>query len=304
MTIGIAASGENAGRAVLAALAAVEAVGHGAIGGFVSAVSLAGGKIVRGETQIGGTGAVRFTEPCALFETAPMAALISSGPNRPDPLSDFTLAAPGAGIVTGHRLPNAVGQNGLSMNRHVLELMAAGHGARQAIESVITGNPSADCGLAAIDCRGEGHVLQTPTASRPDSHLLRETRGAATVCVLHNGIQPHRPLAALALEIALETMLPDMRPASDIVLSRGCPVRQGPEAILKIDQNRHVSELTLPDAQASGVAVLNLGYRPRVVAHTGREGVLTYEPFVVAKDGRVVSVDGLEAKQIATGEVK
>ena len=62
MTIGIGAAGPNAGLAVFRALAAAEAVGHGAIGGFaVFAVLTADGRVIRAETQRGGS-ATLFTD--------------------------------------------------------------------------------------------------------------------------------------------------------------------------------------------------------------------------------------------------
>ncbi|MEO1493139.1 MAG: hypothetical protein AAFV19_13375 [Pseudomonadota bacterium] len=302
MTIGIAAFGSNAGRAVLAALSAVEAVGTGAIGGFVSAVGLADGRVLRAETQDGGTAALRFAPSGPDFETTTMAALISSGPNRPEPLSAFALAEPGVGIVTGHRLPNAVGQDGVPMNRKVLHLMRAGIPACAAIEKVIAANPGADCGLAAIDANGNGFALQTVAAVRPDSHLLCRAEGKATVCMLHNAIQPHKPLAALAIEVALNVIQPELRPTAHIVLARGCPVRTGDEPALTIGEDRTVREIRVPNASTLGEQVLNLGYRPVVLGSGDLREVLAYEPFVVANDGLVVSVDGAESMQIATGE--
>ncbi len=57
MTIGIAAFGAGAGRGVIAALKAVECVGRGAIGGFVSFAAIKGdGSLVRASIQTGGGG--------------------------------------------------------------------------------------------------------------------------------------------------------------------------------------------------------------------------------------------------------
>lgn len=301
MTIGIAAYGANAGKAILDAVAAAEAVGTGAIGGFVSAVCLADGAVVRGETQAGGIAAIRFATARTAFETATMAALISSGPHRPEPLSAFALAEPGVGVVTGHRLPNTPGADGKPMNQSVLERMASGTPTRHAVREVIESNPSADCGLAAIDAAGNGFAMQTPAALRPDSHLVCQTRNGATVCVAHNAILPHESLAALVVEIALDRMVPGLRASAEVTLARGCPVRTGTPAGLAIDGERHVREITLPDVPQRGKTVLNLGYRPRVISADRADEVLFYEPFVVAQDGMVLSIDGAETMQIATG---
>ena len=135
MTIGIAVYGPMAGLATFKALQAVERVGRGAIGGFASFVAItADGALLRSETQRGGT-ATLFTAGetiCALppqaFAEAPWAALMSSGPDRPAPLSQFTPGRAGVGLVSGHRLPNMPGADGLPINRAVLDR----HGARRA----------------------------------------------------------------------------------------------------------------------------------------------------------------------------
>ncbi|MEM9148410.1 MAG: hypothetical protein AAGC57_19775 [Pseudomonadota bacterium] len=300
MTIGIAVRGHNSGRAIFAALAAVEAVGSGAIGGFVSAVGLAGKNVLRAETQTGGSAAVRFSTARMEFESATMAALISSGPNRPEPLAAFTLAEPGVGIVTGHRLPTALGQDGVPMNRRALELMRNGASAGQALDRVLSASPDADCGLAAIDAAGHGSAMQTVAAERPDSFLICRSRNEATVCVIHNAIQPAVPLADLAAEIALEIASPTLCETAEIVLARGCPVRGGAVPALVVDGTGRVCEIRLPAASASGEQVLNLGYRPAVLGAAAEHHVLVYEPFVVACDGRVVSIDGVEAMTLKT----
>ncbi len=47
-----------------------------------------------------------------VFAHARHAALMSSGPNRPSPLAQFTPGDARVGLVTGHRLPNTVGAGG------------------------------------------------------------------------------------------------------------------------------------------------------------------------------------------------
>src|SRR5690606_22937806 len=127
MTIGIAAHGPNAGLAVMRALAAVEAVGRGAIGGFVSFVALTekGGAEWR-SVQSGGSaalfGAGQHSMPSVLAR-ARNAAVMSSGPNRPEPLCQFTPALEHVGLVTGHRMPNTIGVNGINLADEVLVLM-------------------------------------------------------------------------------------------------------------------------------------------------------------------------------------
>src|SRR5699024_9962606 len=123
MTIGIAAHGPNAGLAVARALAAVEKVATGATRGYaVFAAIDSAGRLHRAETQRGGT-ATLFVDaeatgvaPPAEAAAAHTAGLISSGPDRPAPLTQYVPAEPGAGLVTGHRLPNAAGTSGRPVN--------------------------------------------------------------------------------------------------------------------------------------------------------------------------------------------
>jgi len=94
MTIGIVAHGPRAGLAIVRALRAIEAVGRGAIGGFVSFVSIASdGSVERAETQRGGTIGLfpngETEGSAASLMEAPTAGLMSSGPDRPEPLIPF-----------------------------------------------------------------------------------------------------------------------------------------------------------------------------------------------------------------------
>ena len=101
MTIGIAAFGPKAGAGIIAGLGAVEKIGRGAIGGFVSLVVLTDdGRLLRASVQVGGSEALFSEELPPEIAQAQCAGLISSGPNRPEPLSQFITAKIGVGIVT------------------------------------------------------------------------------------------------------------------------------------------------------------------------------------------------------------
>ena len=170
MTIGIAAFGPNAGRAVIQALSAVEAVGRGAIGGFVSFVAItASGRVDRLQTQHGGTEmlirGVAGSLPPAIAE-ATIAGLMSSGPDRPEPLSQFTPADGDVGLVTGHRMPNTIGVNGMNLNDEVLQLMRSGHRPLDAVDRVIAANPDGDAGIIALSLDGCIHAADTPSVGR------------------------------------------------------------------------------------------------------------------------------------------
>ena len=204
MTIGIGAAGPNAGLAVFRALAAAEAVGHGAIGGFaVFAVLTADGRVIRAETQRGGS-ATLFTDgettggpPPPEVASARFAALMSSGPDRPAPLSQF-LAASEAGLVTGHRLPNMPGSDGRPVNEAVLSAMAEGLSAEQSLQRVLNADPDADAGMIALGpSRGIAALNSSLVAARPDLGTATRASKEAAVCVLHNAIRPAADLAPL-----------------------------------------------------------------------------------------------------------
>src|SRR5699024_10271322 len=123
MTVGIAASGPGSVASVLRSLIALETLASGAIGGFaVLAVMDAAGGVHYAETQNGGSQALQLGSK---FHDAQRAALISSGPNRPEPLTQFLPAATGVGMVTGHRLPNRCGYEA-PVNVAALNEMQAG----------------------------------------------------------------------------------------------------------------------------------------------------------------------------------
>src|SRR5580700_10497992 len=102
MTIAIAAAGTNAGRAVFEGLKAAEKIGTQSIGGFVAFAALTkSGALERAGTQRGGSSTLfidgdrNCVEPPRLVGEAVAAGLISSGPDRPTPLSQFVTAAAG-----------------------------------------------------------------------------------------------------------------------------------------------------------------------------------------------------------------
>lgn len=219
MTIGIAAFGAGAGRAVLAGLAAVEAVGGGEIRGFgVFRAIAADGAAIDAETQRDGGPALRTSlERRGLLqaaEAATVAAVISSGPDRPEPLAQF-LPGSAAGLVTGHRLPNTPGPDGVPLNLAALRRLEAGETPAAAVEAVIAASPEIDAGLIAV-APGALAIAETRRVLRRNDRgcaRLILADDAAGVAVLHNAIQPFEGLAALAAgaaRAALEAALPPL----------------------------------------------------------------------------------------------
>ena len=310
MTIGIAVTGPGAGLAAFEALRAVERVSRGAIGGFVSFVAIASdGSLLRAETQRGGTrtlftsGEATGVAPPAAVAEARFAALMSSGPDRPDPLAQFTPGDPGAGLVTGHRLPNMPGVDGIPLNRAVLNSLAEGGTPAEAIEAVLARNPEADAGLIALDLQGRVHLANSAfVAQRSDlgSALIEDAQSGGAVAVLHNAIHPHHALASLAASVAMDRIAPADRCDFEIVLHAGLRIELGDENCLHLDAQDRVERLTV--TQRSWLGQTYQGAAVNFAAAVRRGGVLigrtTSEPYCVAADGRLLSISGRDAAPV------
>ncbi|MBB95390.1 MAG: hypothetical protein CML68_12465 [Rhodobacteraceae bacterium] len=210
MTIGIAVHGPQAARAALAGLEAVEAVGRGAIGGFVSlSVITPGRKLIDLGVQRGGAQAMLAQPGMAQTDGARLAVLMSSGPDRPEPLSQFTPCDPAAGLITGHRLPNMPGPDGIVPNRQALEALRAGATPEAAVQAAFAPRPQVDAGLIVMSLAGEIALGNSAAvAARDDigaAHFVSET---LSVGILHNTIFPHHALADLALSAIRDRVAP------------------------------------------------------------------------------------------------
>lgn len=304
MTIGIGAAGPRAGLAVFRALRAAERVGTGAIGGFATFAAIdTDGRLHRAETQRGGT-ATLFTEgeftgaepPPAIAE-APFAAVISSGPDRPAPLSQFLAADPRAGLVTGHRLPNTIGREGIPLNEAVLARLARGLPAATALREVLEAEPDLDAGMIALGpASGIAALDSARVASRPDLGAARAQAGDAAVEIIHNAIRPRRSLAPLLAEIALNQMAPD-RPSGQVTVRAGTPVAQGAANRVLVDGADRVTLVETTDARIltgrHNCAAVYLG--AQVVRDGTVLGTTLAEPNVMVEDGRILSLSGQDS---------
>lgn len=304
MTIGIGAYGPNAGLAVYLALDAAERVGRGAIGGFATYAAItADGELLRHETQRGGSatlfidGETTGGPPADKIGRATIAGVISSGPDRPDPLSQFLTVDPRGGLVTGHRLPNALDADGKPMNLLALEQLIAGKTARQAVDAVIGANLEADIGLIAIDKRGGAHSRNSDRVKRrPDlGHArLEDAATGAVVEVLHNAIRPHPAVASLAAAVALQTMVGAPEPVGWITINAGVPLVAGAENAVHCDRDLVAIRIQTTDAAltrgrhaCAGVYLHSAVYREGQLL-----GVTMFEPITTVVDGRITEMSG------------
>lgn len=310
MTIGIAASGPNAGLAVLRALAAVEKVAEGAIRGYaVFAAVDEAGTLHRAETQRGGTTTlfvdgertgVGAPEPIA---SARVAGVMSSGPDRPTPLTQFLPAEPGVGLVTGHRLPNAPSASARPINLDILERLHAGLDARAAVDAVLDVDPDADAGVIVVD--GQGHLYARNSdrvARRPDLGQARRECAAAgaAVEVLLNAIFPAASVAALAADIALGVMVRSGGCDSHITVAAGLRVVAAEENRVRVDDNGRALLVETADHRILrgrwNCAAIYLG--SQVVQGGQVVGWTVAEPNVLLEEGRIVSMSGQKSTRI------
>lgn len=302
MTIGIGAAGPRAGAAVLEALRAVESVARGEIGGFATfAVITLGGAARIYTTQRGGSTGLRFESHEHAPEevlNAPLAGVISSGPDRPQPLERFVAVDAGCGLVTGHRSPDALGAAGIPLNRSALELLRSGNTPREAVDRVMDANLHSDCGLIIVDLAGRVAARDSArVAKRPDvgATLLSDSGIRATVAVLHNAIQPTVPLADLAAHTAVAAMAQWWPPDLWLTVEAGVPVAYGTEDAVEVNDSGEVVSLRSSDTalfvgDGVGGACPYLG---ATVYRNGRKiGVTTSEGYVVVSDGTIRSIAG------------
>ena len=310
MTIGIAASGKDAGLAVFRALKSVEAVGSGCIGGFVSVAAItSAGELVRATTQRGGTSTLFVvdertgTDPPPDVASAPIAALMSSGPDRPEPLAQFVAGDGATGLVTGHRFAHARGTNGVAFNRDVLDRMRRGVTVEEAVDAVVDENPHADVGLIGIDVDGNIHARNTDrVAGRMDGGSAEHCEGppAPSVSVLHNAIHPVAGIAMMAVDVAMETMRPTRSPEFWIKVDAGTRVLLGERNFVRVDADLRAIDVTTTDPS------LLTGRRDGSPIYIGSQvwqddkclGFTVFEPYVVLVDGVTESLIGQRSMRI------
>ena len=304
MTIAIAASGPRAGRAVYEALRAAEKIGTMSIGGFVTFACLTQcGDLFRSETQRGGAstlfvdGERNGVEPPPAIAEAVAAALISSGPDRPNPLSQFVPADSRGGLVTGHRLPTCFGVSGKPMNNETLELLLAGQTAKEAVDAVVGANPMSDCGLIAVDRSGLVYGRNSARVqNRSDVHtaetVLSDPPGK--VIAFQNAIQPYKIVAEVAAAVAHHVMRGPIVPDEWITVESGLPVQLGDESAIYCDgELRAQYVVTIDPSILKGAQPASAMYLNSKVFRDGAiVGRTVGDLLCMMQDGKIVTYSG------------
>ncbi len=304
MTIGIGAIGPHAGLAVWKGLNCAERVTSGSIGGFATFAVMDEQQKVRYYcTQRGGSrtlftfGDSVLAEPPEEVARATLAAVISSGPDRTEPLTMYLASEDGVGMVTGHRIPSAVGVEGIPVNKQVLTLMKQGVDAETAVRTVMEKNPCVDAGLIALDVNGHGGMMDSQkVVRRPDRASEMRERDGVKVFVLNNEIYPVEITARVAAAIAFETMTGDRNADFQISISAGLRVRYDSQDKIVVNEDYEAVEIYTSDRTIlTGETVCVVPYLGSLVVR-GKTviGRLMNEPITLLRDGVIVELAGAE----------
>jgi hypothetical protein len=193
-------------------------------------------------------------------------------------------------------MPNTIGAAGIKLNDEVLSLMRSGRSPEKAVEHVVAANPDIDAGMIALSLDGHAFAANTVCVQkrrdigRAAIGLLEQ---GAQVIVLHNAIRPHRPIAALASEIAMDVMQPDDRPDGWITFRAGIPLVLGAMNAVGVNSDGVVEAVIVENHRLlAGPQSLGIGFEAPVLRHAEAIGVTLYEPYMVVADGRLQTVDG------------
>lgn len=238
MTIGVACYGQNAVTAAMTAVLGAELAGRGAVGGFAVLAILDGdGRFHHVGVQRGGVSELPIP---AAWHSAERAALISSGPDRPEPLVQFLPGQSAIGLVSGHRLPNSLDRCGVPVNEAVLHRLMRGAEAQAAIDAVLAEEPEIDAGLIALSAGGGlGWANSARVARRPDLGQASRREADRGYALLHNSIYSNHPscmvLAGVLGELAWHVLSGDMQAHGILRLEQPIRLRASERDRIHID---------------------------------------------------------------------
>lgn len=297
MTIGIATRGPRAGLAAYRALLAAELLGRGEIGGFcVFACRDGVGETRYATTQRGGTSGLTLPDGWA---EARHAALISSGPDRPEPLTQF-LPGNAGGLVTGHRLPTSPLPDGRPVNLAALEAMGQGALTQAGLEELLSIGPAMDAGLICLPWSGPVLAANCPRVEgRGDTgrHVMQQ--GDAACAILYNSITTVR-LPGDALAVALGAIAAEVMGLGPAPLALGqlpdrVPVTPASQEAVEIDASGLVTAIYSADPAYFGPKPGITAVYARVpIWQSGRHiGRAASEAFADLRGGVLISRPGL-----------
>jgi hypothetical protein len=165
-----------------------------------------------------------------------------------------------------------------------------------AVERVVTSNPEVDAGIIALDFDGRLHAANTRLVEKRSdtgSALSGSLEKGAVAAVLHNAIRPHRPIAALAAEIAMDVMQPDDRPDGWITFREGIRLIRGPVNAVDVNTDGIVEAIIVENPKfLDGPWSLGIGYETKVIRRAQVIASMLYEPYMVVCDGILRKIDG------------
>lgn len=305
MTIGMVAFGRNAGLGVFKGLEAAEKVAEGSIWGFAAyRVITKEDQILTYETQRGGTttlitrGETTGGLPPKEVQEAQFAAIISSGPDRVEPLAVRVLpASPKVGLVTGHRNSSALlPDRDIQANKAVLELMKQGMTAPDAVKTIMNKYPKIDAGIVAVDINGNvGYQSSVRVRNRPDVlEVMRENQETGCkVAVIINEIYP-KDAATIAAAKCMQIMTGERELDLEITIRAGLKVKLTDEDRVVVNENLEVTEVTTTDpeilkGECGGIVPY---INAKVIKGTQVIGYTISEPVIGFKDGVIIDFLG------------
>ena len=304
MTIGVVLRGPSAGAALVQSLASLENVALGSIGGFVSLVVLTKGKQPQFyQIQNGGVSALFATNgnkilPDSLVESD-RAALISSGPNRPEPLNRFLAWDDAGNLVSGHRFPHTYSASGFPLNQVALNLIQNNGCAENQLKDLMKQNDHLDAGLVAMDVAGT--LFQGDTArvrARGDTASAAVQTDDYAFSITLNSIRPANLIALMLAEKLKHSMSADTRPVLSI--DTDAKICAADTKAVIINDLSNVIAINTPEqcwfTGSTEGALMETG--THIIKNGICVGRMQDEPYVIANNGQLISLSGEQAVKL------
>ncbi|MEM7259497.1 MAG: hypothetical protein AAF404_19140, partial [Pseudomonadota bacterium] len=166
---------------------------------------------------------------------------------------------------------------------------------------IVSVNPTADCGLIAVNCAGGGGAANTVCMNRPDAGMTSGQRDDTSVWILHNAVRPFKSLAPILAEIALDVMRPAVTETGHVLFKEGCLVEAGESPQIHVDASGMVEKIVVGLSTSREAQALDIGCQPTIYSHGKSIARLVYEPLLMVRDNRLLSADGESILQVAIG---